>query len=525
MSVWRLALAARRLRSRPWASGKAPRRRRRRRARPVRRRCRRSDCRRRRRHPRSASAAWRSASSPRTSASRTRPLLAEIVALGATHVALVVPLYQTDGASTELHARHALLPHPRHRRRDGARRPPRRARGDDLPHRAPLGAAPRRVARHAGAARSRRLVPQLRRHAGRSRRRRRDDGRQAARGRQRAVDARRRFSRRWRPLLERVRAVFGGKLVYSANWDHYQNVALFELVDEDGISGYFNLREAKRPRRRRHGRGRLAARAAGARGLARGAHEPLHLHRARLPLARRRDGRPLGRGHRAASPIPTSSAAASPPSAAPGPAPRPSTASTSGTGTATAAPRRRLHAARQAGRARGPRAAREPLTLGGGVYRAAAPIIRAVTSAPTEVKAASGIVEIHRPDLPGAVPTAGEDDRNWPALAGITDVTSAFGSTPLRGPRSAELVDDAQDRQDIEVVEGVTPLAPGLGLGEGGALGRRRGGLARGDRRQAPAGVATDRSPPHASPRPPGRRRIPTRTSVASLRCRARCPS
>ena len=30
------------------------------------------------------------------------PLLAEIVALGATHVALVVPLYQTDGASVEL---------------------------------------------------------------------------------------------------------------------------------------------------------------------------------------------------------------------------------------------------------------------------------------------------------------------------------------------------------------------------------------------------------------------------------------
>ena len=29
------------------------------------------------------------------------PLLAEIVALGATHVALVVPLYQTDGASDD----------------------------------------------------------------------------------------------------------------------------------------------------------------------------------------------------------------------------------------------------------------------------------------------------------------------------------------------------------------------------------------------------------------------------------------
>ncbi|HSY38952.1 MAG TPA: hypothetical protein VLA79_05470, partial [Polyangia bacterium] len=30
------------------------------------------------------------------------PLLAEIVALGATHVALVVPLYQTDGSSVAL---------------------------------------------------------------------------------------------------------------------------------------------------------------------------------------------------------------------------------------------------------------------------------------------------------------------------------------------------------------------------------------------------------------------------------------
>src|SRR5262252_4239120 len=32
-----------------------------------------------------------------------RDLLAEIVALGATHVALVVPIYQTDGASDDLH--------------------------------------------------------------------------------------------------------------------------------------------------------------------------------------------------------------------------------------------------------------------------------------------------------------------------------------------------------------------------------------------------------------------------------------
>ena len=118
-------------------------------------------------------------------------LLAEIVALGATHVALVVPLYQTDGASDELDARHPLVPHPRLCRRDGTRRQARRPRGDDLPHRAPRGAARRRVARHAGAARSRRLVSKLRRPAGRSGRRRRDDRRQAAGRRQRAVDARR----------------------------------------------------------------------------------------------------------------------------------------------------------------------------------------------------------------------------------------------------------------------------------------------------------------------------------------------
>jgi hypothetical protein len=48
---------------------------------------------------------------------------------------------------------------------------------------------------------------------------------------------------RWRRLVERIRAVFDGKLVYSANWDHYQAARLYELVDEEGISGYFNLRE------------------------------------------------------------------------------------------------------------------------------------------------------------------------------------------------------------------------------------------------------------------------------------------
>ena len=64
----------------------------------------------------------------------------------------------------------------------------------------------------------------------------------------------------WRPLVERIRAVFPGKLVYSANWDHYRDARLLDLVDEEGVTGYFNLREAPRRRRRRHPGGRLAPR-------------------------------------------------------------------------------------------------------------------------------------------------------------------------------------------------------------------------------------------------------------------------
>jgi hypothetical protein len=52
---------------------------------------------------------------------------------------------------------------------------------------------------------------------------------------------------RWRPLIDRVRAIFGGKLVYSANWDHYRDAALYDLVDEEGISGYFNIRDPNAP--------------------------------------------------------------------------------------------------------------------------------------------------------------------------------------------------------------------------------------------------------------------------------------
>jgi hypothetical protein len=51
----------------------------------------------------------------------------------------------------------------------------------------------------------------------------------------------------WRPLVQRIRTIFSGTLLYSANWDHYQDARLFELVDEIGVVAYFKLREKDAP--------------------------------------------------------------------------------------------------------------------------------------------------------------------------------------------------------------------------------------------------------------------------------------
>jgi hypothetical protein len=47
---------------------------------------------------------------------------------------------------------------------------------------------------------------------------------------------------RWRPLIAAVRALFPGRLLYSANWDHYRDARLLDLVDEAGVTAYFELR-------------------------------------------------------------------------------------------------------------------------------------------------------------------------------------------------------------------------------------------------------------------------------------------
>ena len=45
----------------------------------------------------------------------------------------------------------------------------------------------------------------------------------------------------WSQLITGVRARFSGRLMYSANWDHYRQVPFWSLVDDVGITGYFRL--------------------------------------------------------------------------------------------------------------------------------------------------------------------------------------------------------------------------------------------------------------------------------------------
>lgn len=46
---------------------------------------------------------------------------------------------------------------------------------------------------------------------------------------------------RWYHLISAVRRRFSGKLVYSANWDHYLPVSFWDRVDYLGVTAYFEL--------------------------------------------------------------------------------------------------------------------------------------------------------------------------------------------------------------------------------------------------------------------------------------------
>ena len=171
------------------------------------------------------------------------PLLREIAALGATHVSLVVPIYQTDGRSADLHLHTRFSP-----TLELVADTVRAARREHLE--VTLFPIVRLLHPKDGEWRGT-LAPRDRR--------RWFDAYAEVLGDIAAVGAQTGATRlavgselssldddlgHWKPLVERIRAVFPGKLLYSANWDHYRQAGLFDLVDEDGVVAYFPLRES-----------------------------------------------------------------------------------------------------------------------------------------------------------------------------------------------------------------------------------------------------------------------------------------
>jgi len=170
------------------------------------------------------------------------PLLREIAALGATHVSLIVPLYQTNAASTSLslHTRFS----PTLELLADTIRAARRERlevtvfpivrlsnpGPDE-WRGTLAPKDRRAWFHSYGE----LLGDLAAIGAQTGASRLVIGSELS-----TLDGE---LDHWQPLIERIRAVFPGKLVYSANWDHYRDARLFELVDEEGVVAYFRLRE------------------------------------------------------------------------------------------------------------------------------------------------------------------------------------------------------------------------------------------------------------------------------------------
>jgi hypothetical protein len=173
------------------------------------------------------------------------PLLKEIAGLGATHVALVVPIYQTNGRTSDLalHTRYSptlglLADTVRVARRERLEVTvfpivrlddpgPGEWRGNLAPHDV-----------RAWFVRYGELLGDLAAVAAQTGATRLAIGSELS-SLDGKLDA-------WRPLVERVRAIYPGRLIYSANWDHFKDVALYDLVDEDGLVAYFPLRSSTR---------------------------------------------------------------------------------------------------------------------------------------------------------------------------------------------------------------------------------------------------------------------------------------
>lgn len=59
-----------------------------------------------------------------------------------------------------------------------------------------------------------------------------------------AVRKRKQF---WSTLIEKIRRIYSGKLVYAANWDNYANVSFWDKLDYIGIDAYHPLSGAQTP--------------------------------------------------------------------------------------------------------------------------------------------------------------------------------------------------------------------------------------------------------------------------------------
>jgi len=55
------------------------------------------------------------------------------------------------------------------------------------------------------------------------------------------------FRERWYEVIGAVRKVYKGKLLYSANWDHYSGVPFWDKLDYVGMTSYYTLTDTKNP--------------------------------------------------------------------------------------------------------------------------------------------------------------------------------------------------------------------------------------------------------------------------------------
>lgn len=51
----------------------------------------------------------------------------------------------------------------------------------------------------------------------------------------------------WRSLIQEIRTIYSGKLVYASNWDSYSSVTFWDALDYVGVDAYFPLLKDKRP--------------------------------------------------------------------------------------------------------------------------------------------------------------------------------------------------------------------------------------------------------------------------------------